>query len=461
MENNIRAQDVINQAKCLCDRLSGSEFPIQALPLQIQEIARVTSECLGYPLDFISSSLCFAMSVAIGNTHSVKIKEGWTESAILYVAIVGKAGTNKSHPLSYAMKPLLDHDANEARKFKELFKEYQDIASLSKKEREERGGVFEILEEPIQKRIVVSDVTPESIANIHEQNKRGICVYADELKSWINNFNRYAKGSEEQFWLSVFSGKPVIVDRRNLTNSVSIKRSLIGVIGSIQHGLLKSLSQGDKGDNGFIDRILFVIPRDLSKKYWSLQNLPSHITPLWTNIINDIIQLNYAVDQNNDPVPLELPFESLAKNRLYDWQRHNTDLCNSEPNERLVGMYSKLEIYAIRFCLIIQISRWVCKEADKDCIDLQSVESAIELTEYFRSSAKNVQLILNTTTVLENMTSDKVKLYEALPSDFATAEGAKIAGALSFTKDGFNRFLNEAKNGLLDNYRHGRYKKYI
>ena len=171
--------------------------------------------------------------------------------------------------------------------------------------------------------------------------------------------------------------------------------------------------------------------------------------------------MNYAVDQNNDPVPLELPFESLAKNRLYDWQRHNTDLCNSEPNERLVGMYSKLEIYAIRFCLIIQISRWVCKEADKDCIDLQSVESAIELTEYFRSTAKNVQLILNTTTVLENMTSDKVKLYEALPSDFATAEGAKIAGALSFTKDGFNRFLNEAKNGLLDNYRHGRYKKYI
>src|SRR5659263_109688 len=150
MENNIRAQDVINQAKCLSDKLSGSEFPIQVLPQKIQEIARVTSECLGYPLDFISSTLCFAMSVAIGNTHSVKIKEGWTESAILYVAIVGKAGTNKSHPLSYAMKPLLDHDANEARKFKELFKEYQNIASLSKKEREEIG-VFEILEEPVQK----------------------------------------------------------------------------------------------------------------------------------------------------------------------------------------------------------------------------------------------------------------------------------------------------------------------
>ena len=460
MENNITAQNVINQAKSLSDRLSGSEFPIQALPLQIQEIARVTSECLGYPLDFISSSLCFAMSVAIGNTHTVKIKDGWSECAILYVAIVGKAGTNKSHPLSFAMKPLLDHDANESRKFKELFKTYQDTISLSKKEREERG-IFETSDQPIQKKFIVSDITQESLSYIHEQNKRGICLYVDELKSWINNFNRYAKGSEEQFWLSVFSGKPIIIDRRGFTNSVSIKRSFIGVIGSIQHGLLKDLAKGDRSDSGFLDRILFVIPRDLRKKYWSLQDLPSHITPLWSNIMNEMIKLNFAVDQNDDPVPLELPFESQAKKKLYEWQRYNTDLCNKEPNEKLVGMYSKLEIYAIRFCLIIQIIRWVCKEADKECIDLQSVESAIELTEYFRTSAKNVQLILNSTMVLENMTSDKIKLYEALPTDFATAEGAKIAGALSFTKDGFNRFLNEAKNGLLDNYRHGRYKKYI
>jgi len=460
MENNITAQNVITQAKCLSDKLSGSEFPIWVLPIKIQEIARVTSECLGYPLDFISSSLCFAMSVAIGNTHMVKIKDGWSECAILYVAIVGKAGTNKSHPLSFAMKPLLDHDANESRKFKELFKTYQDTISLSKKEREERG-IFETSDQPIQKKFIVSDITQESLSYIHEQNKRGICLYVDELKSWINNFNRYAKGSEEQFWLSVFSGKPIIIDRRGFTNSVSIKRSFIGVIGSIQHGLLKDLAKGDRSDSGFLDRILFVIPRDLRKKYWSLQDLPSHITPLWSNILNEIIKLNFAVDQNDDPVPLELPFESQAKKKLYEWQRYNTDLCNKEPNEKLVGMYSKLEIYAIRFCLIIQIIRWVCKEADKDCIDLQSVESAIELTEYFRTSAKNVQLILNSTMVLENMTSDKIKLYEALPSDFATAEGTKIAGALSFTKDGFNRFLNEAKTGLLDNYKHGHYRKYI
>jgi hypothetical protein len=324
MENNIRAEDVINQAKFLSDKLSGSDFPLHVLPQKIQEIARTTNECLGFPLDFIASSLCFAMSVAIGNTHSVKVKTGWNESAVLYIAIVGKAGTNKSHPLSFAMKPLLDADSEEFMKFKEKSKAYEDLISLSKKEREERG-VFEISDEPVQKRIVVSDVTPESIATIHMQNKRGICLYVDELKSWINNFNRYAKGSEEQLWLSVFSGKPIIIDRRSSNSSVSIKKSFIGVIGSIQHGLLKDLAKNDKSDNGFLDRILFIVPRDLRKKYWSVQDLPSNITPLWKNILNELIHLNCGVDKNNDPVPIELPFEALAKKRLYEWQRHNTD----------------------------------------------------------------------------------------------------------------------------------------
>mgnify|MGYP000010446173 CR=1 FL=1 len=52
-----------------------------------------------------------------------------------------------------------------------------------------------------------------SIITIHQDNKRGICLYVDELMSWLKNFNRYNSGSEEQFWLSVFSGKPIILDR--------------------------------------------------------------------------------------------------------------------------------------------------------------------------------------------------------------------------------------------------------
>lgn len=51
-----------------------------------------------------------AISVAIGNSHRVEVKRNWHESAILYIAIVGRPGACKSHPLAFAMQPLVNAD---------------------------------------------------------------------------------------------------------------------------------------------------------------------------------------------------------------------------------------------------------------------------------------------------------------------------------------------------------------
>ena len=50
----------------------------------------------------IASSLLFTASVAVGNSVIVEIKNEWVDKAILYIAIVGKLGTNKSAPLLYS-----------------------------------------------------------------------------------------------------------------------------------------------------------------------------------------------------------------------------------------------------------------------------------------------------------------------------------------------------------------------
>lgn len=59
-------------------------------------------------------------------------------------------------------------------------------------------------------------------------------------------------------------------------------------------------------------------------------------------------------------LPEIIPFAEDAKARLYVWQEEHAKLCDTESNETLVGVYCKLEVYVIRFCLIIQIARWVC-----------------------------------------------------------------------------------------------------
>ena len=100
-----------------------------------------------------------------------------------------------------------DYNADVKAEFNRIANEkYNELMSMSRKERAD-SGEEQFPQEPIRKRFLISDVTPEGLSLIHAQNKRGLCLWADELSAWFKNFNRYNNGSEEQFWLSVFSAK--------------------------------------------------------------------------------------------------------------------------------------------------------------------------------------------------------------------------------------------------------------
>lgn len=172
------------------------------------------------------------------------------------MALVGRPGTNKSHPLSFAMQPFLELDYKANKAYDLAYAEYEKVMQMSRKERTD-SGITEQPEEPIRKRFLVSDITPEGLSLIHAQNKRGLCLWVDELSTWFKNFNRYNSGSEEQFWLSVFSAKATINDRKGSRNSIFIKRPYISVVGTIQKNILGELAKGERSNNGFIDRIPF------------------------------------------------------------------------------------------------------------------------------------------------------------------------------------------------------------
>ena len=272
-EQTIVPEVLLDKAIELGLSFSDSAFPIGIFPSEIRNIIADVHECQGFPIDYIASAMLVAIAVGIGNTHLVQFKRGWQESAMLYVALVGRPGTNKSHPLSFAMKPFLDFDYQENKLYEQAYSEYDKVVRMSRKERIEAGH-SEQPTEPIRRRFIVSDITPEGLSFIHAQNKRGLCLWTDELSAWFKNFNRYNSGSEEQFWLSVFSAKATISDRKGNRSSIFIKRPFISVVGTIQKKILGELSKGERSSNGFIDRILFVIPNLQQKARWSKTELP-------------------------------------------------------------------------------------------------------------------------------------------------------------------------------------------
>ena len=100
-------------------------FPVEVFPLPIQQIIKSTNENLNFPIDFIGASLLYAASVAIGNTHKVEVKKGWLESSVLYLAIVARAGTNKSHPLSFALNPIVEQDKRTNSQYEEKRQDFE------------------------------------------------------------------------------------------------------------------------------------------------------------------------------------------------------------------------------------------------------------------------------------------------------------------------------------------------
>lgn len=444
----------LKQATATEKELKANRFPVEVFPTRIQEIITATNESLNFPFDFIGASILYAVSVAIGNTYRVEVKKGWQENAVIYLALVGRPGTNKSHPLSFAIQPLIEQDKQTYRHYEQQRLEYETIVSLSIKEREQQG--YDEPVKPVWQKYLVSDFTPEALTDVHKFNKRGIGVYVDELAGWYKNFNWYNKSSEQEFWSSIWSGKPVNIDRKN-GEPVFIPLPFISVVGTIQNSVLNDLAKENRHANGFIDRILFVIPENLQKTYWS----ESEINPVniknWQSIIKNLLNLSVQNDETLNPKPEILRFTPEAKQTLFKWQRELTDLSNKPENEEISGIYSKMEMHAIRFALILEMIRFACGESNKQAIGIESVQGALKLAEYFKNSAIKIHSILTNANPLDKLPADKQNLYNALPEYFTTNEGVEVAESMAISERTFKYFI--ASRDLFHKQKRGEYEK--
>lgn len=443
---------VLGKAVDMSIKLKGGNFPLGAMPMKIQRIIHEANECYGFPIDYLAGAMLVALGLGIGNTHFARLKGKWDESAILFMALVGCPGACKSHPLNFAIRPFSDLDCKSTQEYMKAYAEYERQRELPMKERTEARPIA-----PVCKRHLISDATPEAMLQIHSENLRGICMWNDELAGWFKNFSRYNKGSDEEYWLKLFNANPTFSDRKGAKNSVYISRPFVSVVGTIQNGILNELAQGRRSSNGFIDRLLFVISNNQDKQPWSDQEPTFDIETAWAEIIGKLMAMPYSTDENGYILSEILQFAPDAKSRLYEWQRENTDDCNRAESDALKGIYNKFDFHAIRFCLILQLARWACGEADKAEIDIISVENAVSLVNYFKMTARRVQGIISEMT----LTEQQRVVIAALPKVFTTEQGVRIAVENGMPGRTFQDFLKKSVSvgSYFQREKHGLYSK--
>lgn len=411
------------------DTIVAPAFPVEVLPEKHRAIVDDLNRYLSYPKDFSAVGMLAGASIAIGRTHI--IHNGiWEEGCCMYLALVAPPGTMKSHPLEFGLYPCIE--AN-----KRYMREYQRQKNLVM-----AAGQGS---DPVSRQFIYGDFTIETLTRGLKRNPRGLAVYLDELKAWVQNFNRYNAGSEAEFWLMNWSGKTIALNRSNY--QAVLERTDINVVGTIQPGLLEDIGKGGRALSGFIERILFCYPDEVPvvpfKKRRDRQSDTFHVIqaryiPLVQRLLDHrMLTDGIEVDETEEKRHL-VTFQEDAEDELMDYLNDLKKRMNGIDNEYQRNIYSKMQSYCCRFSLLLYLMHEAAGENEDSntfppepfsTVSSKIVRKAKALTEYFLMHSLKAQAQINSATPLDRLPRNLRNWYRDIPSgvEVSTSDIERIA----------------------------------
>lgn len=381
-------------------------FPVNVLPEPIRAYVKDAAKAIGCDASFIALPVLSGLASAIGNSHRISLKRGWSEPAIIWTAIVGESGTAKSPALEFALRPIRKRQHEAMQRHAEAMKEhaedlmiYERDAAQWKKQSKSDTPAPAKPEAPIAERCWTDDTTTEALAVLLQQNPRGLLMVRDELAGWFN-FDRYVGGKgggDVAKYLEMFGGRPMIVDRRG-TPLLYVRRAAVSITGGIQPATLRRALGQEHRDNGLAARLLFAMPPRKPKK-WTEADLDEKTVLDVDAVFDRLFSKSGEWSQNIDEEPQLVTLSEKGKVVWIDfYNAHATEQANLSGDD--AAAWSKLEGYAARFALIIHMTRWASKDAslcNPLIVDEVSISAGVALTRWFGEEAQRVYSILSET----------------------------------------------------------------
>ena len=414
--------------------LNDLDFPIDIFPKDIQFYLTECQTKLDSNLDYMGSSLIWLISICIGNSIEMEVKKGWNEQAVIWLAVVGKAGIGKTPSINNVIFPLMKENSKEIKKYIEAMKNQEYFNNLSKQDKE-------IHPEPkpaVKSQFIANDITLEALVELHQESDNAVGVFKDELAGWLKDMNKYRAGSDLEFWLSTWSGKSVFMNRKTAKSSF-VEKPFIPVLGGIQPTIFNSFSTEENKENGFMDRMLLSFPDAIVDEY-NDKELEYDTIKWYEQVIVQFYQeMKQSVkrDDNGNIKPIRVKFTPDAK---LQWIRIFNNITNhqnnDDENEYLKSMYPKQKSYIPRFALLIHIFNLFFDPNKEQNINIskESILKAEKLSNYFVNNARKIKLESNETSEIKaafgkaDTNFDKLKMIYKKDSDFNRSKVAELIG---------------------------------
>lgn len=427
-------------------------FPIEIFPQGIQEYMIACNKTLGSSIDYMGCAMIWMVSVIVGNSIHVKAKSNWIDSAVLWLAIVGKAGVGKTPSIKNIIKPLTHRNGKIIKAYYQALDKYNEYCKLSDQDKKQREQV----NKPRKEQFIANDITLEALVDLHQENPHGIGVFKDELNGWFKDMNKYRAGSDLEFWLSTWSGQPAHLNRLTRPGSF-VEMPFISVLGGIQPSILSTFYSNENKENGFVDRMLLTYP-ETEVQYYNDEELSSDLEAWYNGTILaffDQMRNRYTdYTPEGDIAPMRAFFDSEA---AQEWKSIFNSIVDIErgdhETEYIKAMLPKQKSYIPRFALLIHLLNSFVegrKDTNMLVIGRESVKKAHLLSQYFIEMAKKVRFDgeneAKMKDLVSNYKSPQLALKKAL-EEMPNSTNSALAAAFGVSKRTIMRWKEEIKGG--------------
>lgn len=378
----------------LQDAAPAAPFPLDELPGPMQRMAEAVAASMPCPVDLPACTMLAAASAAVGATRRLKIKTSWYEQARLWIAVVAPTGSKKSPAASCVLSPIRRAEKRLRREHETAMDAYnKELAEWKRRTAEAAAAKQSAPEkprEPVERQIEANDMTRESLPDLIRENPRGLLAYRDELTGWAKSLNQYksGRGDDKQFWLSLWSGEPISVNRRG--RRVRVVDPFVTVCGNLPPAVLSDLADKRTREDGWLHRILFSWP-DPTAPCWTDCEPDPLTMDEYTQLFESLFDLDFDRDGDGEPVPRTLGFASDAKERFAAFINElASEISTADFAEELRGPWAKMEGCCARLSLLLHVCRQACGETAREDVDKRSVDKAIQLIRYFQAHARRI-----------------------------------------------------------------------
>ena len=350
---------------------------------------------------FLALPTLSALASAIGNTRRIRLKRTWEEPCVLWTAIVADSGTRKSPAYQMAVGHLFREQRELLADYQAREKEYRqqlkqlDTAERKAKEPETLGR--QEPEKPEAKRIICNDTTIEKLAEILEDNPRGLLMARDELAGWFGSFTRYKGGrggTDLPNWLEMFNAGTIINDRKTGDRkTILVARAAVSVTGGIQPRTLARTLTPELFESGLPARLLMAMPPRMVKT-WDQAEMEVQVEQRYHHLLRALLALDFELHYDGTQAPHSLllsPGAAVAWARFYDRWAHEQTMAEGE----MASALSKLEAYAARLALVHHVVGHVGNgKSDLVPVARDSIEAGITLALWFAAETRRIYAAL-------------------------------------------------------------------